>query len=193
MNKSCNYTNRQATEVVQPTLKEHMRNWLQNDIEVNFNASLTVTPKKVFYKYVPASKGVKDNKLYRHATKNELVEASHRLVALINKLIYKNAYKRYGKKLDIVMTIEGEASAKDLHTHMGIALPSEMTVPQFEQIVEQALSMSGEFEIENPNYCVGRDSLDKMYQYKTDYADRGWSGYITKELDRHEVRNLFFP
>jgi len=173
--------------------KTTLREWLATGSAVNFNVGLTVMPRKVFYKVKSARYGLKKNIILRHLNKEELERASLRLVALINTLVHKKAYKKYNKKLDIAMAIEGERGLCDLHTHFAIALPGQVQSNDFARIVRQALEMSGEFEIENANFKQDKDSLDKKYSYKLDLVDCGWAKYITKDLDRKSFNSIYFP
>lgn len=171
--------------------KQIIANWLAYECDVKFQFGLTLMPKKVFYKHVPCSKKVKDNIVFRHLSKIELEEAAIKFIETLNKVIYKNAYKRFHKKLDVVMAIEGERSKKDLHTHFALTKPGEMCVNEFAKRVRLALELSGKFEIFNPNYKCGIDSLDEQYRYKLDIIDSDWLYYITKELDKKSVHNLY--
>lgn len=168
-------------------------NWLAHDCETKFQLGLTVMPRKVLYKYVPGSKEVKDNKLLRHLNRAELERASIRLIDILNRLVYKNAYERYGKKLDVIMVIEGAKSAKDLHTHFAFTKPKEMIWNDLARRVKKALEMSGEFEIFNPTYNFRKDGAEERYRYKLDIIDSDWLYYITKELEAKSVHNLYLP
>lgn len=167
--------------------------WLAYDCAITFRYGLTLMPKKVFYKYVPSSQNVKNNMMYRHLTKEELVAANSRFFNELNKLVYKNAYKRFGKKLDAVFTIEGEASSKDLHSHFALSSPAHLNSLEFSKCVNHALRLNGQFLVENKNYKVGVDSADRKNSYKLDFTDCDWLHYITKELDKRHVHNLYLP
>lgn len=162
--------------------KEIIANWLAQDCEADFQLGLTLMPKKMQYK----------NGL-RHLNKNELEKASYRFVEFLNAAVYKNAYKRFNKKLDVVMTIEGEKSCKDLHSHFVLTKPVEMKWNEFARRVRLALKLSNDFEIFNPNYNFDNDNSDEQYRYKLDIIDSDWLSYITKELDKKDVQNLYFP
>ena len=168
-------------------------NWLAHGCETKFELGLTVMPKKVLYKYVPGSKAVKDNKLLRHLNRSELERASIRFVDILNRLIYKQLYKRFNKKLDVVMVIEGAKSAKDLHTHFALTKPKEIIWNEFARRVRKALEMSGDFEIFNPTYNFHKDRAEEQYRYKLDIIDSDWLYYITKELEAKSVHNLYLP
>ena len=159
--------------------KRLLRDWLAYECDVDFNFGLTLMPKKL---------------LDRHLTKTELESACYRFLAILNRLVYKNAYLRYNKKLDVVMAIEGERSFKDLHAHFALAKPDEMPVKQFVLLVHEALHISNDFVIENavcPNRL--RDDLSKRYRYKLDAVNSGWITYITKELDKRSMHSLYLP
>ena len=63
----------------------------------------------------------------------------------INYKIFKNAYKRYGKKLDMVSVIEGgkkdlrsySRDDKSLHAHIGIEKPSHLMFSDFKKIIQE--------------------------------------------------------
>ena len=56
----------------------------------------------------------------------------------------------------------------------------------------KAIDLSGEFEMSNPNYRADKDSEDKMFRYKVEEITEGWSGYITKKIDKLELNRLYF-
>jgi GT2 family glycosyltransferase len=180
-------------DLVKPNVKEQVVKWLSNKDELGLTQGLTVMPKKVFYKYVPKSRYAVDGKVYRHLNKEELEKANTRLVHLINKLVLKNAYTRNYRKLIAVASIEGNnSSCIDLHTHFLLEKPDSYTNEQFQEKVLKAIELSGEFEVRNPNYKFGKDSLDKQYRFKIEEIDAGWSGYITKKIDKIELNRLYF-
>ena len=178
---------------VKANVKEQVVKWLSNKDELGLTQGLTVMPKKVFYKYVAKSRYAVDGKIYRHLNKDELEKANTRLVHLINKLVLKNAYTRNGRKLIAVACIEGDnSSCIDLHTHFLLEKPDSYTNEQFQEKVLKAIELSGDFEVRNPNYKSGKDSLDKQYRFKIEEIDSGWSGYITKKVDKLELNRLYF-
>ena len=180
-------------DTVKANVKEQVVKWLSNKDELGLTQGLTVMPKKVFYKYVPKSRYAVDGKVYRHLNKDELEKANTRLVHLINKLVLKNAYTRNYRKLIAVASIEGNnSSCIDLHTHFLLEKPDSYTNEQFQEKVLKAIELSGEFEVRNPNYKFGKDSLDKQYRFKIEEIDAGWSGYITKKIDKIQLNRLYF-
>ena len=174
------------------TSKQVLCDWLGGST-TNFDVGLTLMPKKVFYKTQSSRKGFKKTEVLRHLTSAELVRASNRFIEILNKLVYKNAYKRYNKRMDVVMIIEGESELIDLHSHFAIAKPISMSTFDFAKLTRQALEMSGDFEIINHNYNEKVDNSNKQYRYKLDLIDSGWLTYITKKLDSKEFRNLYLP
>ena len=61
---------------------------------------------------------------------------------ILNSTVFKNAYKRFGKKLDMVCTIEGgktdlrnNASGVRLHTHIALEQPSHYTFQEFRELI----------------------------------------------------------
>jgi hypothetical protein len=150
-------------------------------------------PKKVLYKQKSARFGMKNSQILRHLNSSELVSASNRFVELLNKLTYKQAYKRFNRRLDIVMVTEGEQEMIDLHTHFAISKPVAMTHKEFSKVVIKALELSGDFEINNPNYDVDAKGLEDKYRYKLDLIDEGWLTYITKKIDGKDLKNLYLP
>ena len=60
----------------------------------------------------------------------------------LNAIVYKNAYRRYGKKLDMVCTIEGgkkdlrnNASDVRLDSHLAIELPQKYSFAEFKDLI----------------------------------------------------------
>lgn len=159
--------------------KTLLRNWLAYDCDADFNFGLTLMPKKL--------QG-------RHLRKTELESACYRFLAILNRLVYKNAHLRYNKKLDVLMAIEGEKSFKDLHAHFALAKPEEMPVKRFVHLVHEALQISQDFVVENEACSMQRcDDLSKRYRYKLDAVNSGWITYITKELDKRSMHTLYLP
>jgi hypothetical protein len=180
------------TTNIKSSTKSEMINWLANSKELNLSYGLTVMPKKVFYKQVAKTRYLSDGKIYRHLNKQELESANKRLVHYINKVIYKNAYIRNNKRINIVGVIEGDNSSTiDLHTHFILEKPDTYTDEEFSVAIKQALCFSGDFDITNPNYKPNVDGLDRQFRYKLEQIDNGWSGYITKKLDKLSLSNLY--
>ena len=173
--------------------KQMLADWLGKGCEQRFDMGLTLMPKKVLYKQKSARYGMKNTQILRHLNSSELVSASNRFVELLNKLTYKQAYKRFNKRLDIVMVTEGEQELIDLHTHFGIRKPETMSLMEFKNAVKKALELSGDFEITNPSYDADADILEEKYRYKLDLIDEGWLTYITKKIDGKDLKNLYLP
>ena len=179
--------------VAKKDIRNEVVKWLSSDNELGLTQGLTVMPKKVFYKYVPKSRSVSDGKVYRHLTRDELERANARLIHLINKLVLKNAYKHCDKKLVAIGSIEGDNnSCINLHTHFLLQKPDSYTAEQFHEKIVKAIELSGEFEISNPNYRADKDSDENMFRYKVEEITEGWSGYITKKIDKVELNRLYF-
>jgi hypothetical protein len=173
--------------------RQVLADWLGKGCEQRFDLGLTLMPKKVHHKQKSARYGMKNPQVLRHLNSSELVSASNRFVELLNRLTYKQAYKRYNKRLDIVMVTEGEQELIDLHTHFAIRKPETMSHKEFSKAVKQALELSGDFEITNPNYAANAEILVEKYRYKLDLIDEGWLTYITKKLDGKDMKNLYLP
>ena len=173
--------------------KEYLVDWLMVEAGEMFDCGLTLMPKKKFYKFIPATKKIKDGKIFRHPNKKETEDALLRFVHILNKVVLKHGYVRYNNRLPIVMTIEGEKNLRDIHGHFAIGKPKWMELKKFISLVNKAIKVSGEFEIFDPTYDFNKNNLDKKYRYKLDLIDEGWLGYITKELDKKEFHNLYLP
>jgi hypothetical protein len=175
------------------TRRQVFADWLGKGCIQRFDMGLTLMPKKVLYKNKSARFGMKNPQILRHLNSSELVSASNRFVELLNRLTYKQAFKRFNKRLDIVMVTEGEQELIDLHTHFAIRKPEAMTHKEFSKAVKQALELSGDFEIHNPKYEADAEILVEKYRYKLDLIDEGWLTYITKKLDGKDFKNLYLP
>lgn len=173
--------------------RQVLADWLGKGCEKRFDIGLTLMPKKVHHKQKSARYGMKNPQILRHLNSSELVSASNRFVELLNRLIFKQAYKRFNKRLDIVMVTEGEQELIDLHAHFAIRRPKTMSLIEFKNAVKKALELSGDFEITNPNYDADADILVEKYRYKLDLIDEGWLTYITKKLDGKDMKNLYLP
>lgn len=175
------------------TRRQVLADWLGKGCAQRFDMGLTLMPKKVHHKQKSARYGMKNPEFLRHLNSSELVNAGNRFVELLNRLTYKQAYKRYNKRLDIVMVTEGEEELIDLHAHFAIRKPETMTHNEFSKAVKQALELSGDFEITNPNFDAEAENLVEKYRYKLDLIDEGWLTYITKKLDGKDMKNLYLP
>jgi hypothetical protein len=175
------------------TARQVLADWLGKGVEQRFDMGLTLMPKKVHYKQKSARYGMKNTQVLRHLNSSELVSASNRFVEILNKLTYKQAYKRYNKRLDIVMVTEGEQELIDVHTHFAIRKPEQMPIKQFVKAVHKAIQLSGDFEIENPSYNAEAENWTEKYRYKLDLIDEGWLTYITKKIDGKDLKNLYLP
>ena len=174
------------------TIRQAWLTWLgDNSSSGRFDVGLTITAKKIFYKRVANRSGDGGKNIYRQLSKTELERANTRLVELLNKLVYKEGYKRFGKRLDVVAVVEGERELIDLHTHMAIKRPAEMQTNEFARRVLKALQISGEFVIENERYKADKDCVADRYCYKLDIIDSGWLSYITKKLNGKDFDNLY--
>lgn len=173
--------------------RQVLADWLGKGCEKRFDIGLTLMPKKVHHKQKSARYGMKNQQILRHLNSSELVSASNRFVELLNRLIFKQAYKRFNKRLDIVMVTEGEQELIDLHAHFAIRRPETTSLIEFKNAVKKALELSGDFEITNPNYDANADILVEKYRYKLDLIDEGWLTYITKKLDGKDMKNLYLP
>jgi hypothetical protein len=172
--------------------RQVLADWLGKGCETRFDMGLTLMPKKVYFKHSPQKFG-EDKRIFRQLNYEELCAVSSRFVELLNRLTYKQAYKRNNKRLDIVMVTEGEQELIDLHTHFAIRRPEKIPIKQFVRAVHKAIELSGDFEIANPKYDADADILVEKYRYKLDLIDEGWLTYITKKLDGKDMKNLYLP
>ena len=173
--------------------RQVLADWLGKGCEQRFDMGLTLMPKKVQYKQKSVRYGMKNPQILRHLNSSELVSASNRFVELLNKIIYKQAHKRFGKRLEIVMVTEGEQELIDLHVHFAIRKPELMPIKKFVRSVHHAIELCGDFEINNPKYDANAEILVDKYRYKLDLIDEGWLTYITKKLDGKDMKNLYLP
>lgn len=173
--------------------KRIVADWLAHSCIINFNLGLTLMPKKVPHKHVPGKSKI----TMRHLNKHELERAGLRFVEILNKVVYRNAYLRHGRQLDVVMVMEGEKSYKDLHLHFALRKPDNMIWMEFARRTKLALKLSSEFMVRNDSYDnrYGEqyDGLIQEFRYKLDVVDSGWLYYITKELGHRDTSNLYLP
>jgi hypothetical protein len=173
--------------------RQVLADWLGKGCEQRFDMGLTLMPKKVHHKQKSARYGMKNTQVLRHLNSSELVIASNRFVELLNRLLFKQAYKRFNKRLDIVMVTEGEQELIDLHSHFAIRRPETVPLKDFVRAVKKALELSGDFEITNPKYDAEAKILVDKYRYKLDLIDEGWLTYITKKINGKDLKNLYLP
>ncbi len=167
--------------------KQLITDWLARDCIEQFKFGLTLMPKKVFAGYF------RGKKKYRHLYKQELETATFRFIHLLNQRVLKSSYIRYHNKLPVVMTIEGEKSYKDLHAHFALNKPSDWHCNKFARKVKEVIEYSNDFWVYDPNYIFDKRKFNEKYRYKLDITNDGWLYYITKELDKHNLHNLYLP
>jgi predicted DNA-binding transcriptional regulator len=63
---------------------------------------------------------------------------------------------------------------------------------EYFKIIKYAIEMSRDFCLDVTNISTLTPS-NQRYHYKADIVDRGWIGYITKELDVKHTHNLYLP
>jgi hypothetical protein len=174
------------------TLRQAWLAWLGDaNGNLHFDTALTVTPRKILVKRVANRARNGGINIYRHMNKAELERANTRLVHLLNKLVYKESYKRFKKRIDVAAVIEGEKELRDLHTHFALKMPTELATNEFARRVLKALQLSGEFEIVNNGYDECKHSDNKKNSYKLEIIDSGWLSYITKKLNGKDFESLY--
>lgn len=189
------------------TNKDCFLDWIRSETENPYQIGLTLMPKKLFHKTISVRTSSKPNAvciskdLYKHLTKNQLLQRANRYMDILNRLTYKNAYKNHDKKLKTLMFLEGEKSQKDLHLHFAFAMPTNgILIKDFIGRIHRAIVMSDDFMIDKLN-AHDEDDLDplepipleKRFHFKTDIVDDGWLTYCTKELDKKDLKNLYLP
>jgi len=179
-------------------LKHELIQWLTGVPEQRYHIALTLQPTKVVHKYKSSRHGFKNPIAYRCKGREQILQDGRKFVKILNKLVFSNAYKRYGRRLDLVMVLEGEKSNTDPHLHFAIQVPDDRETKVVVQYIEEAIRISGEFQIENPLYKPTHtaSSSKEKFRYKiAPINDEGWIKYITKELepDGSKKINLEFP
>ena len=100
-----------------------------------------------------------------------------RFMQKLNKLVFKNAAKRYNKSLKYVVACEGINSYKNLHLHLQIGnFPSHIKLNNIDNLIAQAKVLVSNIDM----------------QYKVDIADNGWAEYITKEITNKNSDSIFW-
>lgn len=178
-------------ENAKTTLKQHTRTWLVSSLRNEFQLGITLMPKKIQIGPLPSWYNSKKKYAERELSKDELKQALDRFLAKLNELVFKNAYKRFGKKLNSIASIEGEVSYKDLHLHLAVGgKPDYMKFKELARLIVKAINLSDDFQTINESYKAGVDDVSKQYRYKIDIIDSGWMEYITKELRSNSIDNL---
>jgi hypothetical protein len=179
-------------------LKHELIQWLTGVPTQRYHLAVTVQPTKMLYVHKSARHGFKSLDAYRCKGRNRIMTDGRDLVEKLNHLVYGNAYRRYGKKLDVVMVLEGKKSNKDLHLHFAIQVPKDRDYLDVTRCIKESILFSGEFQIDNPLYRPTHTEGSSIEKYRYKIApiyDEGWITYITKELgpDSNNEINLEFP
>ena len=168
------------------TKKQVLCDWLATGGAMQLQFGLTLMPKKLLHKHT--AKGA----VYRHLNRQELDAAVQRFMQLLSRICYKQAYKRYDKKVHGIYVLEGERELKDLHAHLALECCDYMGVIEFKQSVAKAIELSGEFVIYNDTYKQQKHDKRDKYRYRLDAVDSGWVTYITKELGKNDTDKVLF-
>lgn len=93
----------------------------------------------------------------------------------LNSKVFKNAYKKYGKRLRIIGVFEGSSGTP--HYHMLLESPKFWSDIQFEMIVETlwGKTKTGQTYI----WLDGTGQRIPIFKMEKMYSD-GWSGYMSK-------------
>lgn len=110
------------------------RSWLRNfdsNYELDIACDLTFRQRKEV---------VIDNRMQIHKMNDSFANQNiSEFLHKLNQSIYKNAYKRFGKKLDVIVSLEGgkdilredSDSGKLTHAHISIQQPNHMDEEKF--------------------------------------------------------------
>lgn len=111
------------------------------------------------------------NGMYLHI-KDEIKKFMKRFIAQLNRRFFGNAYKRYGKKIFSLITIEQGLFGKNTHVHgfLGIKKNKECKKDIIKTIEEVADSLP----------MINERKLIRLQNFQDDHA--GWAKYILKEF-----------
>ena len=153
-----------------PTQKQATRDWL-NSLHKQYPVALTLTLKQVnSYKSV---KGLFIKKLDRNECRRIAKHFTHKL----NKQVFGNSAKRFGKSLKYLVVVEGERTTKNLHLHLAIGgLPDYVKWNELDGLIRNAKLKVAEID----------------EQHKVDVVDSGWVEYLTKELGMKDTDNVLW-
>ncbi|MDN4018425.1 hypothetical protein [Zwartia panacis] len=170
------------------------RSWFQGYLS---DRELALSSTNDFHKALPKLPVSLTLMPQRRMSHDDLYRISVKFVDVLNRVVYKNAYKRYDKKITTLFVIEGEKSLKSLHTHFAFSLPDNMNCKKFFNIIHRVVQMNDDFLFETEaqkkrNKKFPPLPLEERYHYKIDIADTEWLGYITKELNTKQLDRLYF-
>ena len=144
---------------------KHMMSWVRSLETEKWNVPYAITLN--FWK----------NDICRETAKRDI---SHFLNTL-NSQVYKNAYKKYGKRLRVIGVFEESPST---HYHMMMESPKHLSEVQFETLVETLWGRvsSGQTYIwlDGTGQRIPNFKMEKMYS-------NGWFDYITKLKTKKSV------
>lgn len=150
--------------------KDALRTWLLSQMQ-DFQFAATLTIKQTLT--VKNANGVYKRKLRRE----DCNAIAKRFTQKLNREVFGNAARRYGKGLRYIVTVEGCKGDKNLHLHMAIGnYPKSYLPMQFTGMVKNAAQSVSE--------------LDE--QLSVAVMDSGWMEYITKELNANSTDNVLW-
>lgn len=175
--------------------KQALTLWLKENVNADsFQVGITLMPKKLVVGNLPSWYKTKKSLIQKPVTVEDITRLAERFTKILNEVVLKKAYTRFGKKLNVVCAIEGKYSYKDLHLHLAVGNPhNNMSIVELMQKIVKAIAISGDFLMLNENYNQHKDDTSKKYHYDIAEIDSGWMGYITKELRHNNIDNMLFP
>lgn len=145
--------------------------------------ALTLMPKKIPYK-----------RGKRSQNGQELEYNIRKFGKILNQEFLKHAYRRHGKRLQVMVAIESKRGAVDKHFHLAIKGDKDIDYERMERAVRRSLEVSNRFEIENPNFQKKVRGIYNMDEFRfcLKRCDEGWANYITKEVPNKDFESISF-
>ena len=143
--------------------KHLAREWVCQQSNLNPERKLAVT--------ITLKQGRKgQNGIWQRLNITEIHKLVHALYKQINKMAFKSAYKRYGKRVFILGAIEGNGVDKRKHIHLSLGIPAHYDPQYFRSWL---LNEIPKYQWSYKKYQV--DILD------TKQDEAKWHYYITKD------------
>jgi hypothetical protein len=172
-------------------LKESYANWfrsysIENGSEYH-QIGLTLMPLEV-----AIFPNVSTSNIKRRLFKKELEVLTKQLVKHLNQQVFKNAFKKHGKKIFSAFTIEGDPNTTKVnyHVHAIFLIPNRIPIMEISNILIECMTDTLHPDAFFPKYNFNNKDKGFSEAYKLDIINEDWSDYILKDVDKKECNNL---
>jgi hypothetical protein len=172
-------------------LKESYANWfrsysIENGSEYH-QIGLTLMPLEV-----AIFPNVSTSKIKRRLYKKELELLTKQLIKHLNQQVFKNAFKKHGKKIFSAFAIEGDPKTTKVnyHVHAIFLIPKRIPIMKISKMLIECMVSTSHPDAFFPKYNFDNKKKGVSEAYTLDIINEDWADYILKHVDKKECNNL---